>query len=153
MEIQYLKTVLNYSTWVNVRSYSPPLIKIYGETDGRGAENTQRGTLLTSPWSILRQAENIKIESWDSYTTYITFRVIRKKIHINICPTSERLLCLCNTSAVDHVYIRILWAYTRLVIWFEILCTSPGQRAFPFCSQYKVPLNRHDTQPGKIFPP
>ena len=64
------------------------------------------------------------------------------------------LPCLCNTQLVDHVYITILWAYaSSLVICFEILCTSPGQRAFPSCSQYKVPLNRHDTQPGTIFSP
>lgn len=71
----------------------------------------------------------------------------------NMCQhLSVKLPYLCDTKAVDHEYIMILWPYaSRLIIPFKILCTSPGQRAFPFCSQYKVPVNQHDTQPGKIF--
>lgn len=77
---------------------------------------------------------------------------MRQKIHINICLLSVRLPGLCNTAAMAHVYITILWVYEgRLVICLNILCTSPGRRAFPSCSQYKVHLNWHDTQSGKIF--
>lgn len=69
-----------------------------------------------------------------------------------ICLLSGRLPWLCNTSAMTPVYIVILWVYEgRPIVSFKILHTSPGQKALSSCSQYKVQLNRHDRQSGKIF--
>lgn len=69
-------------------------------------------------------------------------------MHNEICLTDVGCL-VCVTPRRWIVCTLLFSGRTQagFVISFAILCTSPGQRAFPFCSLYKVPPNQHDTQP------
>ncbi len=82
-----LKSYLGVNSKVRLFFFSISHEKISDETDGWGAQSTQRGATLTSRRSILGEADTIKVAGWRKLMkhNFLLLTIIRQEMHINIC--------------------------------------------------------------------